>query len=114
LIRAPVTSGSYTFYAHLEFLENTEFHNLRKEDLLARVPEGYGHSFLLVVDRAAIAHPDFPILVIDLRKDRGRSFRAVPAEIQAIENNLSIANTDFFEFANAVDKEGIFRGFRKP
>ena len=41
-------------------------------------------------------------------------FRANPAEIRAIENNLSIANMDFFEFAIAVDKEGIFQGFRTP
>jgi hypothetical protein len=30
-----------------------------------------------------------------------------------VENNLSIANMGFEEFANAVDKDGIFRGFQK-
>ena len=59
MIRAPVHSGSYTFYAHVEFLENADLRNLSKEDLLARVPTDYGHSFLLVVDSTAIAHPDF-------------------------------------------------------
>jgi hypothetical protein len=28
-----------------------------------------------------------------------------------VENNLSIANTDFEEFAMAVGKKGIYRGF---
>jgi hypothetical protein len=28
-----------------------------------------------------------------------------------IENNLSIANMDFEEFAENVDDDGIFRGF---
>jgi hypothetical protein len=64
-----------------------------------------------VVDRITIASPEFPVLVIDLYADRGRTFRAIPSQIQSIENNLSIANMDFFEFADHVDLDGIFRGF---
>jgi hypothetical protein len=68
-------------------------------------------TFLFVVDRASITDPDFPVLVIDLHESRGRSFRAIPTQIQSIENNLSIANMDFEEFAEAVGRDGIFRGF---
>ena len=114
LIRAPVAEGSDTFYAYVDFLEDTGFRNLSKEDLLTCVPRDYAHSFLFVVDSTAITQPDFPILVIDLYADCGRSFRAVPTKIQSIENNLSIANMDFAEFADSVDKDGIFRGFPKP
>jgi hypothetical protein len=114
LIRAPVHEGSYRFYANVDFLEGAEFRNLSKEDLLARVPREYDHSFLLVVDRTAIVRPDFPILVVDLYTDRGRSFRAIPSQIQGIENNLAIANMDFADFADAVDKDGVFRGFPRP
>jgi hypothetical protein len=84
---------------------------LTKEELLAIVPHDYDHSFVFVVDRAAIANPDFAILAVDLVESRGCSFRAIPSQIQSIENNLSIANMDFEEFAEAVDKDGIFRGF---
>ena len=28
-----------------------------------------------------------------------------------MENNLSLFNMDFFEFADAVDDDGVFRGF---
>jgi hypothetical protein len=59
-------------------------------------------------------HEDFPILVIDLNDQRGRIFRAIPSTIQGIENNLSIANMSFFEFAGTVDSDGIFRGFLEP
>jgi hypothetical protein len=113
LIRAPVQDGAYTFHAYVEFLEDAAFRNLSAEELLARVPSDYGHSFLFVADGVTIAHRDFPILVMDLHTDRGRTFRALPSQVQSIENNLSIANMSFFEFADNVDEDGIFRGFPK-
>lgn len=113
LIREPVPAAGDTFYANVEFLDDPALQGLGADDLLLLVPPGYRHSFLCVVDDAAIAHPEFPILVIDLHAGRGRTFRAVPSAIQSIENNLSISNMDFFEFADNVDKDGIFRGFRR-
>ena len=41
----------------------------------------------------------------------GQEFRAIPSEIQGIENNLSLANMSFEDFARAVDGDGVFRGF---
>ena len=111
LIRAPVQDHGATFHAYVEFLDDAEFRNLTSEDLLARLPGDYRHSFLVVVDSTALTHPEFPVLVVDLRADRGRTFRALPSQIQSIENNLSIANMDFFEFADNVGDDGIFRGF---
>ena len=111
LIRAPVYEGSDTFYAYIDLLDAGELRNASEEDLLARVPNDYPHSFVFVVDRLATHHKDFPILVIDLHDERGRTFRAVPSQIQGIQNNLSIANMDFCEFADNVDSDGIFRGF---
>jgi hypothetical protein len=111
LIRAPQYFTSDPFYANVDLLDDSEFANLSPEDLMARVPENYQHSFLLVVDDTTISHPEFPVLVVDVYADRGRTFRAIPSQIQGIENNLSIANMDFFEFADNVDADGIFRGF---
>jgi hypothetical protein len=111
LIRAPIHEGSESFYAYVEFLADSDYRNLTKEELLAIVPPNYDHAFLFVVDRATIADPDFAILAVQLIEPRGRSFRAIPSQIQSIENNLSIANMDFEEFEEAVDKDGIFRGF---
>jgi hypothetical protein len=113
-IRAPVPGPGDTFYACVEFLDDAAFRGLSKDDLLERVPSEYKHSFLCVVDNTAITHPESPLLVIDLGSERGRSFRAIPSTIQSIENNLSIANMSFFEFAGAVDDDGIFRGFPAP
>jgi hypothetical protein len=35
----------------------------------------------------------------------------VATEFWGIENNLSIANMFFSEFADSVDDDGVFRGF---
>jgi hypothetical protein len=62
----------------VEFLEDDEFRDPSKEDLLPRVPTGYLHSFVFVADREAISNSEFPILVVDLLHERGRVFRAIP------------------------------------
>ena len=107
IIREPVEG----FLAYVEFLANVEYRDLSKEQLLGLIPEDYNHSFIIIVDRTAILQPDFPLLIVDLHDLSGHEFRAVPSKIQSIENNLSIANMDFEEFADAVDKDGIFRRF---
>jgi hypothetical protein len=35
----------------------------------------------------------------------------VPAELWSVENNLSLANMDFHQFADNVAPDGVFRGF---
>ena len=113
LIRAPQYEATYTFFAHVDFVDDADFRDLTAEDLLVRVPKDYVHSVLFVVDTVAARSPEFPILVLDLRRQRGRTFRAIPSQIQAIENNLSISNMDFAEFADNVGPDGVFRGFRR-
>ncbi|MGJ5815832.1 DUF6924 domain-containing protein [Paludibaculum fermentans] len=111
LIRAPVQLPGDAFYAHVDFLDDVAFRGLNKDQLVALAPRNYNHSVLFVVDGTTLRQADFPILVVDLNTQRGRSFRAIPSSIQAIENNLSIANMDFFEFADSAGKDGVFRGF---
>ena len=112
LVRAPVDVAGFTFHTNVDFLEDRRRQNLSVKELTSRLPVGYEDSFFFVVDPTTITHPEFAILVVDL--DSGlRSFRAIPSQIQGIENNLSIANMDFEEFADAVGEDGIFRGFSK-
>jgi len=65
------------------------------------------------VDRVALTDPEHPILVVDLMDQPGRTFRVIPSEAWGVENNLSIANMGFEEFAEAADEDGVFRGFPK-
>lgn len=106
-IRAPVGD----FHACVEFVDDLAYQNLNKEQLLRFVPENYEHSFIILVDRTAISLPEFPLRIIDLYDEPGREFRTTPSQVQGIENNLSLANMDFCEFADSVDEDGYFRGF---
>jgi uncharacterized protein DUF6924 len=111
IIRKPV--GIFRFRANVEFLDDVEYAGITKDQLLELIPKDYSHSFIIVVDRTATSLHDFPLLIVDLYERSGREFRAVPSQIQGIENNLSIANMDFEEFAESADESGIFRGFPK-
>jgi hypothetical protein len=114
-IRAAIIAPSEDdgFVAAVEFVDDPTLAGFTVDHLLALATEetiGYQRC-LLVVDAVTTASREWPVLVIDLREDRGRQFRAVASHIHSIENNLSIANMDFFEFADNVEIDGVFRGF---
>ena len=111
LISAPVKDWYDLFYARVAFVNDLSFDSATKTQLINSLPEVYGYSFLCVADSLTMSHPENPISIVDLYTEVGREFRALPRTIQAIENNLSIANMDFHEFADSLNRDGIFRGF---
>jgi hypothetical protein len=114
LIRQPWHEAGQDFYASVDFVDNPIFRDRTDQELLTMAPRDYWHSFLFVVDRTSCHRSEIPILVLDLRAEPGRTFRAVPSEVPGIQSNLSIANMDFYEFADNVDHDGVFRGFKMP
>ena len=51
---------------------------------------------LFVVDEVAVAAPEHPLLVINLNaRVDSAPFRALPSQVQGIQNNLSLANMDY-------------------
>ena len=111
IAEAVVEPTEEDFRAYVEFVDDDAYRGLTVEQLLDLLPNGEARAFFMVVDDIAVHEPDNPLLVVGLRRDRGRLFRAIPAAVQSIENNLSISNMDFAEFAGAVDQDGVFRGF---
>ncbi len=99
------------FQANVEPVSDPEYDGLTVERLRPLLPQDLNHTFMFIVDHTMLSHPEQPILVIDLYMEPGRTFRVIPSEMWGVENNLSIANMDFAEFAAAVDEDGIFRGF---
>jgi hypothetical protein len=104
------------FGADVEFVEEPALEGLGEEAIVAAYvrsyPYEYRHPVLFVVDQLAVAAPDHPLLVINLNaRADSRPFRARPGQVQRIQNNLSLSNMDYVEFARAVDGDGAFRGF---
>jgi len=107
-VLAETTDG---FRAYVDVVEDRAFDGFGTDDVLATVGDDYRWGYLVVGDRVTMTQAEHPFLVLDLLDERGRSFRALPREIRAIENNLSIANMDFSEFADSAGSDGVFRGF---
>lgn len=98
------------FIFNMKVVDDRANSGMGVEQLMAALPEGYPHSFMVVVDSVAISQPDHPLLVVDLLEEPGRRFRAIASVISQIDSNLSIANMGFEEFARLVDAGGVFRG----
>jgi len=99
------------FKAYVDFVSDPEYAGLEAEELPAMPSDDPHRRFAFIVDHMALSHPEHPILVVDLKDEPGRAFRVIVSEMWGVENNLSIGNMDFEEFADAVDRDGIFRGF---
>ncbi|MGI5176141.1 DUF6924 domain-containing protein [Dactylosporangium sp. CA-152071] len=112
-ITAPTEEG---FGADVEFVEDRTLAGLDAVAIAAgyrrAYPHQYRHPILFVVDAVAVSAPNHPLLVINLNaRDSSGPFRTLPRQVQSIENNLSIANMDYFEFARSTGPDGVFRGF---
>ncbi|WP_147456927.1 DUF6924 domain-containing protein [Micromonospora pisi] len=111
------------FEAYVEFVDDKAYEGVTAARLLELVPADSHERFVFLVDTEALTHPDRPILVVNLYdwveglEDQGKgphygaTFRVVPEEMWSVQNNLSLANMDWEEFADNVDEDGIFRGF---
>lgn len=99
------------FKAYVDCVSDPDYAGLTAEQLIALARKSGGRTFALVVDRVTLTDPERPVLVVDLSEEPGRVFRVIPREMWGVENNLSLANMDFAEFADSVDPGGVFRGF---
>jgi hypothetical protein len=84
-----------------------------------------GPGVLFIADSITFASSEHPILVVDLTDkylsmaefpeiaDR-TPFRSIPSALWSVENNLTIANLDWEDFAGDVGDDGIYRGFELP
>lgn len=68
-------------------------------------------TYLFLADSVAIAEEEHLLLAVDLFDEPGRTFRVTPRWYPEVSANLSIANLDFADYADAADSSGVFRGF---
>ncbi len=67
--------------------------------------------YVFLTDETTMTDPSHPLLAVDLYDEPGRTFRVPARWYSEISANLSIANLDFADFADAADGSGMFRGF---
>ncbi|TBL37173.1 hypothetical protein EYA84_11085 [Verrucosispora sp. SN26_14.1] len=127
-IAEPQTKEEFT--AFVAFVDDRAFENITPPQLVEMVPADSDHAVAFLVDAETLTHPDRPILVVNLDDEddededdedddeQGQgpqysaTFRVVPSEMWSVQNNLTIANMDWEDFAENVDGDGIFRGFK--
>ena len=109
LMELPSEDG---FRAQLSFVDDPDLRDLSLDQLMALVRGSMYRTFFFVADHRALADPEHAVLVVDTNEQSGRTFRVVPSEAWSVENNLSLSNMDFSEFADNADADGVFRGFR--
>jgi hypothetical protein len=113
LCKAAKAPSDEEFKANIDCVSDQSFDRLSVEQVLALAQRVSSHSFTFIADRLTVTDPERPILVVDLVHEPGRTFRVIPSQMWAVENNLSLANMDYSEFADNVDPGGVFRGFSK-
>ena len=66
---------------------------------------------MVVADAQTMSDPEHTLLCID--PQTLNSLRVIPSLLWSIENNLSLANLDWRDFAENTDKDGVLRGFKE-
>ncbi|MCA9079614.1 MAG: hypothetical protein KDA58_03605 [Planctomycetaceae bacterium] len=132
LIAAPQHADGFEALAYVEYVSDDTFSNLAAAEIVRKLPDTYPQFFCFVVDSHTLTNTEHPVLVVGFYPEGDaldvddfqrtprqtpaaeiHTFRALPASVQSIENNLSIANMDFEDFADSVDADGIFRRFTR-
>jgi hypothetical protein len=107
---AALRARSGLFRANVHCVNDRQFKDIGVEELVGQASHDGDPTFVFLIDRVTIAVAERPVLVVDLFTEPGRTFRVIPSALGSVENNLSIGNMDFSDFADNVDPDGVFRG----
>lgn len=110
------TPNDDAFLANVVPVNDRAFEGLSAQALKAKQPGGAIVSF--IADEMTLTNGERPILAAwvlprqawDKRPDR-LPFRVAVSELPSVENNINLANMDWEDFTQAIDQDGVFRGF---
>ncbi|MFG2825414.1 DUF6924 domain-containing protein [Kitasatospora sp. NPDC048365] len=101
-------------YRHATYVNDRSFNGVSVQALVdadAVADDDDKLCYLFVADTITMTDEEHPLLAVDLYDEPGRTFRVAPRCYADVSANLTIANMDFAEFADAADASGTFRGF---
>ncbi|MFD8636297.1 DUF6924 domain-containing protein [Streptomyces sp. NPDC059533] len=119
------------FEARVHLADDPSWAGATPEQVLAAVGRDEELSVVFVADRTTMTSPHRTLLALHVRAEDedehldpeyygqlvdsppAREFRTTPAGVHDVHANLSLANMDFEDYAEAAgeDPEGVFRGF---
>ncbi|SEI63388.1 hypothetical protein SAMN05518849_101359 [Sphingobium sp. AP50] len=99
------------FLANLNPVNDHRYDNADPFKLAEEADANTNVALIVIADSRTMIEPQMPLLCVDPIPPGGQ-FRCIPAELWGVENNVSLANMDFSEFASAVEADGVFRGFQ--
>ncbi|MFI6284642.1 DUF6924 domain-containing protein [Streptomyces sp. NPDC051018] len=110
------TPNEDDFLADVHIVDDPAYRDLTTGQIISLAPAGTGRRLMIVADETALATPEMPLLAVHLpyayEPEQGHGeLRVTAGELWSIENNLSLANMDWEEFAGAADADGVVRGF---
>ncbi len=100
------------FSANVQFFDDPQYDGVSGLELLQRIPDPNAYGCIFVADATTMTDEEHPVLVLDPFNPEMKTFRVIPSEAWGVENNLSLANMDYSEFADAADPNGVFCGFK--
>ncbi|MEW1778719.1 hypothetical protein [Streptomyces sp. NPDC086777] len=99
---------------HATYVSDPRFTDVSIQALIdeeAATEEDDKLTYVFLADATTMTDPSSPLLAVDLYNEPGRTCRVPARWYPGISANLSIANIDFADFADAVDGSGTFRGW---
>lgn len=112
LSRNLISKYDMGFSANFTMINDKQNQNKTPDQIIKNLPEDYPFGVIFVADSLTFNDRENTVLCIDVLEEPGKSFRVIVSELWGVENNLSIANMDFYEFYESCDENGIFRGFK--
>ena len=82
---------------------------LSVSELMALVPDDSRYPVLAVADDVTFSGKEQTLLLVDLRDEPGRTFRAVPDAFRSAVANLAIGNQSFEDQLIFLDRFGVYR-----
>lgn len=68
--------------------------------------------FVFIADERAMQSPDHPLLACSRIPSERPRFRVAVDHLWGPENNLTLYNMDWADYVDAVQPDGVYRGFR--
>ncbi|KUJ42164.1 hypothetical protein ACZ90_67755 [Streptomyces albus subsp. albus] len=101
-------------YRNATFVSDSSFTDVSVQALVdadAAADDDNKLCYLFLADATTMTGAEHLLLAVDLYAEPGRTFRVPPRWYADVSNNLTIANMDFSEFADATDESDTYYGF---